>query len=92
MLKYPKFRSWAENSPGYALPYDPEWRSVITGRREVEPTDLEFGCGTTSVEKAVNKLLEAFEERDSHILFPLQVGKDEYQLILWPEFPRAVRI
>lgn len=88
MLAQPRFRSWMDNSPGYALPYDPEWRSVLTGRRETGPTDLEFARGGT-LKTAIGKLLEAFEERHSHVLIPYEIGKDEFELILWPEFPQS---
>ena len=35
-----------DNSPGYALAYDPEWRSVVRGYREVPEPGMDLFGGT----------------------------------------------
>lgn len=89
MLAEPRLRSSVENSPGYAMPYDPEWRSVVEGRRRVGPTSLEFTEGETSLRNLGDALLKAVREHDLNLLNSVRVDRDEYQLILWPEFPQS---
>ena len=87
MLK--AFPSWTQKTPGYALPYDPEWRSVVRGRRDAEPTSLVFTEGERSMTTLAQEFLYAVEDRNGGRVNSLRVSKDEYQLILWPEFPQS---
>jgi len=89
MLEQPMFRSSVEHSPGYAPPYDPEWRSVLTGRRSVGPVDLEFVNGARSLEELGRFVMLAALDGDGQALVGLAVNKDEFELILWPEFPQS---
>ncbi len=89
MLKQPMFRSSLENSPGFAPPYDPEWRSVLTGRRSAGPVDLEFVNGARSLEELGRFVMLAALDGDGQALLDLAVNKDEFELILWPEFPQS---
>ncbi|MGD8361292.1 MAG: hypothetical protein PVJ04_07650 [Gemmatimonadota bacterium] len=89
MLKQPQFRSSVENTEGYRPPYDPEWRSMLTGRRKVGPTDLELTDGAGSISELAKELLRALENGDSGLLNALRVSREEYQLLIWPEFPQS---
>lgn len=89
MLQHPMYRSSLENTPGYVMPYDPEWRSVITGRREVGPTDLPFVDGGDSLEELGRIYLESIRTGGYEDLIPLRITRDEFELILWPEFPQS---
>jgi hypothetical protein len=89
MLGHPRYRSSLENASGYALPYDPEWRSVVAGRREAPPTDLELTDGAGSITRLVEELLRGLENEDEGLLQSLRVNREEYQLLLWVEFPQS---
>jgi hypothetical protein len=89
MLKQPQFRSSVENSPGYRPPYDPEWRSMLTGRRNVGPTDLELTDGAGSIAGLAKDLLRGLENGDTGLLNALRVNREEYELLIWPEFPQS---
>ncbi len=89
MLRHSMFRSSVENSAGYAPPYDPEWRSAVTGRREAGPVDLDFVGGARSLEELGRFVLLAAVDGDGQGLLDLAVTKDEFELILWPEFPQS---
>jgi hypothetical protein len=89
MLAHPAYRSSVENSPGYAMPYDPEWRAPLVGRREAEETDLQFVSGAGSLRELIRGYLDAVESRDPRGAFEMAVTKDEFQLILWREFPQS---
>jgi hypothetical protein len=90
MLTHLMFRSSVENSPGYAPPYDPEWRSVLTGRRNAGSVDLEFVNGARSLEELGRFVMLAALDGDGQALVGLAVNKDEFELILWPGFPRPI--
>ncbi len=89
MLEQPMFRSSVENSPGFAPPYDPEWRSVLAGRRNAGLVDLEFVNGARSLEELGEFVVLAAMDGDGQALLDLAVNKDEFELILWPEFPQS---
>jgi len=89
MLADPHYRSSLENTAGYALPYDPEWRSVVRGRREVGPTNLQFHRGLVSLEALATSYLEGLGSQDVDMLFDLGVTPQEFKGILWPEFPQS---
>lgn len=90
MLQEPFYRTSLDNSPGYARPYDPEWRAPILGRREAGPTDLAFMGGATSMEDLAEHLVIAIESDDlEYVGYELMVVRDEFTYILWPEFPQS---
>jgi hypothetical protein len=89
MLNNPRFRSSVENTTGYEIPYDPEWRSVVTGRREVGPTNLRLIGGAGSLEELGGFILFALEDADMQALSDLAVVRDEFEQLLWPEFPQS---
>jgi hypothetical protein len=82
-------RSPLERSPGYFPPDDPESMSVITGRREAKAVDLPFSGGAATREDLAQMLLAALNARDGRALHALRVTKEEFSIILWPEFPES---
>lgn len=89
MLAYPRVRSSLQNSPGFAMPYDPEWRSMITGRREVPEHDYELTGGSRSLEQLGDALLAGIQQADASMLFEQRINEDEFGTVLWPEFPQS---
>ncbi len=89
MLQHPRFRSALEGLPGYALPYDPEWRSVIQGKRKTAPTPLQFEGGAGSLAALANAYLQAIGAGDEIAVLRLRISRDEFERILWPEFPQS---
>ncbi|MBD3334446.1 MAG: hypothetical protein GF355_02930 [Candidatus Eisenbacteria bacterium] len=68
---------------------DPEWESLITGKREVAVHELEFEGGEDSPEALARKIV-AFVDIDSREgLRSLAVTREEFEKILWPEFPAS---
>jgi hypothetical protein len=89
MLAHPRFRSFLDGTEGYALPYDPEWRSVLTGRREAPRIEGDLAAGASSLEGLAEAVLDALASEDERELQRLRVTKDEYTTMLWPEFPQS---
>jgi hypothetical protein len=89
MLQHPRYRSAFQNSPGYALPYDPEWRSEVSGRRTVERRNMRFDVDETSMEELARAFLTALVQDDEESLLRLCLSRDEFERILWPEFPQS---
>lgn len=87
MLRHPR---WARQvRPGAVIYYDPEWRAEVRGRREVEKHGLRLTGAMRSVEEVVDGFLRALAEEDNQALNFLRTTRDEFQLILWPEFPTS---
>ena len=82
-------RSPLERSPGYYPPNDPESLSVLTGRRDAPLVNLEFTGGASSKENLALMLLAGLNARDDRALHALRVTRQEFQVILWPEFPES---
>ena len=77
------------NSPGYVPPDDPESLSVVTGRRDAPPIDMEVTGGARSPEALARLLLEALQVGDEHALHALGLTRGEFGTILWPELPES---
>ena len=77
------------NSPGYVPPDDPESLSVVTGRRDAPPIDMEVAGGARSPEALARLLLEALQVGDEHALLALRLTREEFGTILWPEIPES---
>jgi hypothetical protein len=78
-----------EDSPGYYPPDDPESASVITGRRDAKAVDLPLSGGASTREDLARMLLAALSARDEKALHALRVTREEFSVILWPEFPES---
>jgi hypothetical protein len=87
MLQHHAYQTSA--GPRIRLPYDPEWRSVVTGRREVGPVSLPFTGGEESIEALAREILKALAAKDVERLHALRVSGSEYAAICWPEFPQS---
>lgn len=89
MLQHPSYQSSAAGRPGYALPYDPEWRCLIAGKRQVAPMRFGLDGGASSLEQLGQALLAALRANDADQLVRLRVGRREFETLLWPEFPQS---
>jgi hypothetical protein len=89
MLRHDAARSPLARAPGRALPYDPEWRAEIRGRREAPATDAELVGGEPSAEALASALLTALAAGDDDRLAGLLVNQEEFRGIFWPEFPAS---
>jgi len=87
MLQHRAFQTSAGNR--LQLPYDPEWRSLITGRREAGPVHRSLGGGAPSLEVLVELVLEALRTKDVQRMHALRLDGMEYAEICWPEFPQS---
>lgn len=85
----PTPRSPLERSPGYYPPDDPESMSVVTGRREAPAVDLELAGGAESMDALARKLVAGLNARDERALHALRVTREEFEVILWREFPES---
>lgn len=83
------FPSMNDNSPGYALAYDPEWRSVLRGYREVPEPGMELFGGSDSLRGLVELVLEAVSEENRQAMLDLALRIEEFEIICWPSFPQA---
>jgi hypothetical protein len=89
MLAQPAFRSSLENTPGYVLPYDPEWRSMLSGRRHAPPVEGNFTGGAPSLQELGHQLVFAVRNQDDLLFLDLRITREEFLEILWPEFPQS---
>ena len=89
MTQHPRFRSAMEGRPGYAMPYDPEWRTMVTGKREVAPMSFQLEDGVDSMQHLAQALLEALRVKDHDALQRLRVTRHEFEDLMWPEFPQS---
>jgi hypothetical protein len=76
-------------TPGYYPPDDPESLSVLTGKRDAPPVDLELSGGAATLRDLSQELLAALNARDEQALAALRVTKHEFRVICWPEFPES---
>jgi hypothetical protein len=89
MLKHPRVRTSVANSPGYRIPYDPEWRSMDTGRREVEPIEYPLVGYSENLEDLAQEFLDALRDARPEILAEMRVDQEEWEEVFWPEFPQS---
>jgi hypothetical protein len=78
-----------EKAPGYRPPDDPEIESVRRGYRIVDPIDVPFKNGAESLEALVEAILDGVAADDRKILYGRQITFEEFEEILWPEFPQS---
>lgn len=88
-ITLPRLRSPLERSPGYYPPDDPESMSVITGRRDAPPIDLELSGGAGSIDQLARMLIAGINARDEAAIHALGVTRKEFEVILWREFPES---
>jgi len=90
MLRQPEYDLSVANSPGDKLPYDPEWRSIRTGKREVVVHTRAFTMGgSASLDELANDYIFGLNQVDEPVIRGLQISKADFLDILWPEFPQS---
>lgn len=90
MLRQPEYDLSVANSPGDKLPYDPEWRSMRTGKREVAVHDRAFTTGgSSSLDELAEDYVFGLNQDDEGVLKDLRITRDDFVGILWPEFPQS---
>lgn len=77
------------NSPGYCRRDDPESLSEYTGKREVGPISEQLFFAAPSPESLAAAVLEAVRERSEAKLRRCLIRFEEFETILWPEFPAS---
>ena len=83
------FPSMNDNSPGYALAYDPEWRSVLRGYREAPEPGMDLFGGAGSMRELVQRVLDEVGDENRLGLVDLALRIEEFEIICWPSFPQA---
>ncbi len=80
-----------KDSPGYFPPADPESASVRIGRRVNAPLiKKSFNGGGASMKELGTMICRVFERTPKvDSLMMLSVSRDEFEVILWPEFPQS---
>jgi hypothetical protein len=89
MLAWVKGRSALRSVPGYAPPYDPEWRAARTGRRAAAAVDRPLEGGASQLDELASAILAGLLARDAAALQAVRVTRAEFEVILWPEFPQS---
>jgi hypothetical protein len=89
MLKDPHVRTSVSNAPGFVIPYDPEWRSMITGHREVKKIDYPLTGYSDSLKDVAQEFLNGLHEVRPELLAEMRVDELEWTDLFWPEFPQS---
>ena len=89
MRAHPRYRSSLDKNPMYQLPYDPEWRSTITGVRTASPVAQELRNYRDSLGELAQRLLTAVGQDDHDQLNAMSIDRDEFEVICWPSFPQS---
>lgn len=83
------YDSALSNRPGWYPPADPESMSVLTGRRDAPAVSMRFSGGRRSLESLARAVLNGFERASLDSLSVLCLRRQEFETILWPEFPQS---
>lgn len=79
-----------KNAPGYYPPADPESMSVVVGRRVDAPlVSMKFAGGAKSMDELGRMICHALHHSSRDSLQALCVTREEFSVILWPEFPQS---
>jgi hypothetical protein len=86
----PKRPSMLDGKKGVGRTEDAEADAVARGRRNVPRRD-DFSLSRTfdTPEACAQDLLDALLTRDPKVVHGVHVTKDEYEKLLWPEFPQS---
>jgi hypothetical protein len=77
------------NSPGYFRRDDPESLAEYAGRRDVAPISDQFFFAAPSAESIASAVVSAVRENSESRLRGLMIRFEEFETILWPEFPAS---
>lgn len=83
------FPSMNDNSRGYAVAYDPEWRTVLSGRRPAPEPGMGLFGGSDSLRGLVEMVLEELGHENEIGLLDLAITKEEFEIICWSSFPQS---
>lgn len=84
------YRSSLDNSPGYSVAYDPEWRSLERGyRKDVPAPFLELYGGAETIDALIQDVVKYLGYDDTDMLVDLAIRKEEFQEICWPKMPQS---
>ena len=74
---------------GWYPPADPESASVRRGRRRAPAVALPLAGGRGSLEELARAALAAVSADAPESLLALCVTKEEFEVVMWPEFPQS---
>jgi hypothetical protein len=77
------------NLEGWYPPADPESAAVRLGRRAAPLVDLPLAGGRRSLAALGRSVLAALANESAEELLALCVSKQEFEVVLWPEFPES---
>lgn len=83
------FRSSLDNSSGFAVAYDPQWRTAVTGVRPAPKPGLTLYGGRSSIRDLVQGVLAGATGQDQQALIDFAIRKEEFEIICWPSFPQS---
>ena len=83
------FRSVLDATPGFVTPYDPEWRTQITGVRPAADPQFELFGGAPSLRDILQQVLDRLRDEDEQGLVDLAIRKEEFEIICWPAMPQS---
>jgi hypothetical protein len=83
------FRSSMDNSPGFVIAYDPEWRTAVRGVRPAADPGFELFGGRASIGELVEEVVLETAVRNQQGMIDLAVRKEEFEIVCWPSFPQS---
>lgn len=83
------FRSVLDATPGFAVPYDPEWRAQLDGVRPTEDPGFELFGGDSTLRGLLQQVLDRLRDEDEQGLVDLAIRKEEFEIICWPAMPQS---
>jgi hypothetical protein len=89
MLQHPAYRSSGTGTAGFAMPYDPEWRALVRGRRDAPEVHMTLANAAASADALGEAMLAALGARNFDGLHALGLQRDEFLGLCWPEFPQS---
>ena len=89
MSKAKRYASYLDGRPGYAMPYDPEWRSAVNGYREAARIETPLPQAQPTLEDAVREVLAKIGSQDRAALVGAAVDAELFAALCWPSFPQS---
>lgn len=83
------FRSAMDNSSGFAVAYDPEWRTVVRGVRPAKDPGFALFGGRASMRELVDEVVGETAAGNPQGMIDLAIRKEEFEIVCWPSFPQS---
>lgn len=83
------FRSAMDNSSGFAVAYDPEWRTAVRGVRPAEDPGFAIFGGRPSMRELIEEVVMETAAENHQAMIDLAVRKEEFEIVCWPSFPQS---